>query len=271
MILPTRTYPAKVILFGEYTVLLGGDILAVPYPEYAAKWVMSGGEIDQPLLDYIDYLSENGIQELSQSKLAEMREFVNQGAVLDSSIKVGAGLGSSGSVVAGIYDVCKLSENSTTEALLETFVKMESYFHGNSSGIDPLVSYTQSAIHKSGGSVKLIDNLTLPTFTLYDSGISRNTQQLVAKFKERLTSEPSYASDIATIRDLNQKIINAVLAGKLDSTKLERLSGLQYDVMSDLIPPSVKTDWKSDQQHTWKICGAGGGGYFMRMESNTID
>ncbi len=266
MILPTRTYPAKVILFGEYTVLLGGDILAVPYSDYAALWVKSSAEIDQRLLDYVDHLSANPIKNLSLSKLADLQELIVQGTFLSSSIKVGAGLGSSGSVVAAIYDVCKASDDLPTEALLQTFIKMESFFHGSSSGIDPLVSFTQSGVHKSGSDVLLVSDLTLPTFTLYDSGISRNTQQLVARFKQRLLSDLHYAADIGTIKDINHKIISAVLSDTLDVTILERLSILQYDVMDDLIPTSVKEEWKEDEQHIWKICGAGGGGYFMKFQ-----
>ena len=67
----------------------------------------------------------------------------------DSSIPQGYGVGSSGALVAAIYDQyaqekITVLENLTKEKLLrlkEIFSAMESFFHGNSSGLDPLNSY----------------------------------------------------------------------------------------------------------------------------------
>jgi mevalonate kinase len=66
----------------------------------------------------------------------------------DSSIPQGYGVGSSGALVAAIYDKyaqnkITVLENLTREKLLELkifFSQMES-FHGKSSGLDPLNSY----------------------------------------------------------------------------------------------------------------------------------
>ena len=67
----------------------------------------------------------------------------------DSSIPQGYGVGSSGALVAAIYDKyatdkITVLENLTREKLLKLkiiFSKMESFFHGKSSGLDPLNSY----------------------------------------------------------------------------------------------------------------------------------
>ena len=67
----------------------------------------------------------------------------------DSSIPQGYGVGSSGALVAAIYDEyasdkITVLENLTRDKLLQLktiFSEMESFFHGKSSGLDPLNSY----------------------------------------------------------------------------------------------------------------------------------
>ena len=67
----------------------------------------------------------------------------------DSSIPQGYGIGSSGALVASIYDQyaedkITILENLTRDKLLNLkaiFSLMESFFHGKSSGLDPLNSY----------------------------------------------------------------------------------------------------------------------------------
>jgi len=67
----------------------------------------------------------------------------------DSSIPQGYGVGSSGALVAAIYDTYAIDKIEATETLTrdkllrlkEIFSLMESFFHGKSSGLDPLNSY----------------------------------------------------------------------------------------------------------------------------------
>lgn len=74
---------------------------------------------------------------------------VARGMYFDSSIPQGYGVGSSGALVAAIYDKyandkITVLENLTREKLLQLktiFGQMESFFHGKSSGLDPLNSY----------------------------------------------------------------------------------------------------------------------------------
>jgi len=49
-----REYPAKILLYGEHTVLRSGRGLAVPYPGLALRW--SRSTPDEQLLRFCDYL-----------------------------------------------------------------------------------------------------------------------------------------------------------------------------------------------------------------------
>ncbi len=81
--------------------------------------------------------------------LEVLKTDVERGMYFDSSIPQGYGVGSSGALVAAIYDKyadnkITVLENLTREKLLQLkniFSQMESFFHGKSSGLDPLNSY----------------------------------------------------------------------------------------------------------------------------------
>src|SRR5690606_34737948 len=87
--------------------------------------------------------------DLVRFDLEALNEDLSQGMYFDSSIPQGYGIGSSGALVAAIYDKYGLEkitvlENLTREKLLKLkaiFGRMESFFHGKSSGLDPLNSY----------------------------------------------------------------------------------------------------------------------------------
>ena len=82
-------------------------------------------------------------------RLDDLKRDIDQNLHFDSSIPQGYGVGSSGALVAAIYDhyaddKITVLENLTREKLLRLksiFSKMESFFHGKSSGLDPLNSY----------------------------------------------------------------------------------------------------------------------------------
>ena len=74
---------------------------------------------------------------------------VAKGMYFDSSIPQGYGVGSSGALVAAIYsnyaaNPIQPEDNIGKDDILTlktTFGQLESYFHGKSSGVDPLICY----------------------------------------------------------------------------------------------------------------------------------
>ena len=114
----------------------------------------------------------------------------------DSNIPLGYGVGSSGALVAAIYDRYKLTEIEDAMKLKSFLAAMESYFHGSSSGVDPLQCFFGKPFVLSQ---QTTDNRQQPSFTILDSDfISENihiflidtkikspTAPLVDYFKER--------------------------------------------------------------------------------------
>src|SRR5690606_24205453 len=128
---------------------------------------------------------------------------VNAGMYFDSSIPQGYGVGSSGALVAAIYDKyahdkITVLENLTREKLLvlkSIFSEMESFFHGKSSGLDPLNSYLSIPILIN--SKDNIEATGIPSqksdgkgaVFLLDSGMIGETAPMVSIFMENMKQE----------------------------------------------------------------------------------
>src|SRR5690606_28377114 len=128
---------------------------------------------------------------------------IARGPYFDSSIPQGYGIGSSGALVAAIYyryaqDKTTVLENLTRDTLLrlkELFGRMESCFHGKSSGLDPLNSYLSLPILIN--SKDNIESTSIPSQNtngkgavfLLDSGMSGETAPMVHLFMEKMKQE----------------------------------------------------------------------------------
>ena len=148
---------SKILLFGEYGIIQDSKGLSIPYNFYngalktednqTAEAIKSNGNLQR----FVSYLTNMQIEnpELVTFNIKSLQADVNNGMYFDSSIPQGYGVGSSGALVAAIYDKyaqnkITVLENLTREKLLllkNIFSKMESFFHGKSSGLDPLNSY----------------------------------------------------------------------------------------------------------------------------------
>ena len=145
---------SKILLFGEYGIIKDSKGLSIPYNFYKGalkhrqKHSALSKESNTVLQDYQQYLKTIDTN-LVSFKLDQMVSDVSDGMYFDSSIPRGYGVGSSGALVAAIYDRYALDkvtvlENLTRDKLLKLkviFAEMESFFHGKSSGLDPLNSY----------------------------------------------------------------------------------------------------------------------------------
>ena len=142
---------SKILLFGEYGIIEDSKGLSIPYNFYkgALKIPNKKNSISKSsndiLKDFLNYLKQRKIN----LDLVKFASDLDKGLYFDSSIPKGYGIGSSGALVAAIYDKYAFEkitvlENLTQEKLLrlkKIFSDMESFFHGKSSGLDPLNSY----------------------------------------------------------------------------------------------------------------------------------
>ena len=258
-------YPAKLLLFGEHTVLKGSSSLAIPLDQYGMRWIDKVGAHPDWLPAYITYLKEHCSSFLN---LPFLMKWIDH-KTIEANIPIGYGLGSSGALTAAIYDVAHIDDHLPLAELQRRLGLMESFFHGKSSGFDPLVSYCGSPILKDQSGIQKLDAGKVQSELLcylFDSGKPRNGSSMIQLFLENF-EKPSV--QIERLIALNNEIINSFLR----STSVEEnynticeISKLQLENLTFMIPDTIAEIWKqglSSDKFSMKICGAGGGGYFL--------
>lgn len=284
-------FPAKLLLFGEYAIVTGGLGLAVPFEQKGGEWAFARQNVlkqqtisasQEAILAFAAYLKQLEQEEklLMSIDLAALEKDVLRGYYFDSSIPMGYGLGSSGALIAAIYHhyvakrPTKKLDSTALKQLRSHFAIMESFFHGKSSGIDPLVSYLDhSILILADGNLEMIDfrlsQVNCPLF-LYDTCMERNTGPLVNHFLSKMKEEAYAKACQETLTEINQNCIQALLAD--DTPKLwdnmQRLSQFQQVYFDRMIPEAIRPLWQKgleSQIFSFKICGAGGGGMMIGL------
>ena len=268
----SRNFPAKVLLFGEYTILLGAPALAVPIQNFTSRWDFS----DAPHPSQVHLQSLLQYLKKEQCSFLDLRAFDNdmkKGLLYDTTIPIGYGAGSSGSVSAAILHRYSTSPTKDQAKIRTQLQFIEDNFHGKSSGLDPLVSYYQKPVLvDEEKQVQLLPDLEwkgIGTFFLIDTLKSRSTAPLVQAFKERLQEEEGYMSDLKDILvpDVKQAIAN-LQAGNATALfdSMHDISMFQFKYFKTMILPDFQDLWLkglSSDLFKLKLCGAGGGGYIL--------
>jgi mevalonate kinase len=265
-----KTFPSKILLFGEYTTLLGGDALALPYSAFTTSWAYGGIFKNSGIVDHLRAV----VSTYPDLRFKEHAwyEFIGRGGYLFSTIPMGYGLGSSGSVVAAlVHDfVDGVDSHWSSTDLLKLFATIESFFHGKSSGIDPLVIYLNCGVIKKNGEISVLPELKLDdNWSLVDSHMPRNTESLVNKFKEAIKDE-RFRLAVEKIMVLQNNLIECYLSEYNYSSLMRELSIAQYETFGHLIPNNIKAYWQeglTSGRYSIKLCGAGGGGFFLKYEA----
>lgn len=274
-------YHSKLLLFGEYLIIRSGRALAVPYQAFGGKWnyAPEAPALQQnlpALAGYLLDLSKKGNLLCELDFKAFFRD-LDKGLFFDSDIPVGYGLGSSGALSAGLYDkygIDKIDKNAAAnfDTLRKILSQIENFFHGSSSGIDPLISYiNQPVVIREDGSVELIslpENKESRSFFLLDTQMPRQTSPLVQLFFKRCAFE-AYRKQIdgpltsASVSAIDHFIQNNRPALAEDFTEI---SALQYHLFLEMIPESFRRIWEEGLDSgafSLKLCGAGGGGFIL--------
>jgi mevalonate kinase len=277
---------AKILLFGEYGIIKDSKGLAIPYNHYQGALKISERASEKALVSnhnlakLCSYLSDMN-SELVKFDLDAFRADVSEGMYFDSSIPQGYGVGSSGALVASIYDKYALDkitvlENLTKEKLLKLkkiFSLMESFFHGQSSGLDPLNSYLSLPILiKSNSNV---EPTGIPyqkegkaAVFLLDSKIVGETEPMVNIFMNKMKNEgfrKMFSEEFATHTD---SCIEDFLRGDVKSlfSNMKSLSMVVLENFKPMIPSAFHKLWKQgidSNDYYLKLCGSGGGGYIL--------
>lgn len=281
---------SKILLFGEYGIIKDSKGLSIPYNFFkgALKTSKNLSEIakksNESLRAFAVYLEKMQLEnpELVTFDFESLKKDVAKGMYFDSSIPQGYGVGSSGALVAAIYDkyaVEKITvlENLTREKLLTLkaiFGAMESFFHGKSSGLDPLNSYLSLPILIN--SKDNIESTSIPSQNLegtgavflLDSGIIGETAPMVQIFMEQMKQDGFRNMLKDQFIKHTDACVEDFISGNMKSLfgNLKQLSNVVLDNFKPMIPAEFHKLWKNGietNDYYLKLCGSGGGGYIL--------
>lgn len=263
-------YSAKLLLFGEHILLLGAPAVAVPVPAFGGQWAWHNTPVvSSPLLVFVENLEAICPQIIDTQKFAQE---IAAGLFFKSNIPMGYGLGSSGALCAAVYDRFSWEKTDSFSELQAIFAKMEGFFHGHSSGIDPLTSYLNQPL--------LIENKTEvapvmpaawsepPVVFLLDSQLPRQTGPLVQWFLEQ-SQQPDWRADLQhKLLPAHQVMVQGWLQAQpaVFWPALRQVSRFQFAHFHPMVPVTLRDIWQQSfekQSITFKICGAGGGGFLL--------
>jgi len=278
------------LLFGEYTVLLNSMGLSIPYSHFKGELTFIDEDkytdrnfarrSNDELKKYFYFLDSNS----EFGTIINIKQFyqdIQDGLYFESSIPESYGLGSSGALCAAIYsryavnsDLLGDRNDKSILRIKENLSRLESGFHGKSSGLDPLNSYlkTPLLIHNHEN----IEMVQLPgekfgnesAIFLIDTKQTGNTAPLVQTFLDNCKDENYKKLICETLIPLNNSCISTLISGKLDSffDRLTHLSKFQYEYFNSLIPEFYLELWKTgldSDKFYLKLCGSGGGGFLL--------
>jgi len=278
---------AKILLFGEYGIIKDSKGLAIPYNTYQGALKKETNLEEQELKSnknlrqFYNYLCQLDALDITQFDLEGFNDDLNEGLYFDSSIPQGYGVGSSGALVAAVYDKyaknkITVLENLTRNKLLTlktTFSKMESFFHGKSSGLDPLNSYLSLPILIN--SKDDLEATGIPSqkpgkgaVFLLDSKMVGETGPMVSIFMNKMKNEgfrKMLNQDFAKYTDA---CIDHFLKGNFNALfgDVKQLSKVVLTHFKPMIPKAFHKLWEqgiTSNDYYLKLCGSGGGGYIL--------
>ncbi len=281
---------SKILLFGEYGIIKDSKGLSIPYNFYKGALkidkhhTVSTHKSNASLKRFAEYLESLQLEDpkLVSFDMETLKADLENGLYFDSSIPQGYGVGSSGALVAAIYDKyahnkITVLENLTREKLLilkGIFAEMESFFHGKSSGLDPLNSYLSLPILIN--SKDNIEPAGIPSQTengkgavfLLDSGSTGETAPMVQIFMENMKQEGFRNMLKDQFVKHTDACVENFLQGDVKTLfgNIKELSKVVLDNFKPMIPAQFHKLWKKGidtNSYYLKLCGSGGGGYML--------
>ena len=269
-------YYSKVILFGEYSMIFDTTALMIPLTKFSAQWRFAphldangGAASNASLKRFADYLST--LDEVKD--MIDLQRFdhdLRYNLFLDSNVPSGYGLGSSGTLVAAVYDGYAKQKTDDLLQLKTLFGKMESYFHGSSSGIDPLQCYVGKPFKITPEGAQLLSDDFLKKdihICLIDSKIKSNTKPLVDHFKRQREDTVFLNRFQSEYVPCVTSCIDSMIQGNtnLFFKSLKQLTKGQLAFLRPMITENTLDMFTTNYDFNFgvKISGSGGGGYVL--------
>lgn len=290
-------FNSKILLFGEYGIIQNSMGLSIPYDSFKGQLQFRSESTPDPnavvksndsLREYAKYLLElhNSGELLFKLDAERLQADLEKDLYFESSIPQGFGVGSSGALVAALYSEYALNKiepeqvgKTDLKRLKKIFSQMESYFHGTSSGMDPLICYIDLPVLIR--SKTNIDTVALPAenvtgqgaIFLIDTGRPGRTQPLVNYFLDKCKEKDFRQKVKEKFIPYNDQCIKDFLKGETKSlfSNLYHVSKFLVENLTPMVPKLFRDLWLQGLEtnaYYLKLCGSGGGGFILGFTEN---
>ncbi|MDP2337779.1 MAG: hypothetical protein Q8N05_15305 [Bacteroidota bacterium] len=275
------SFPSKLLLFGEYGLMFDAMALSVPFNRFSGYLDLDADQSHQEssaeIRKFYEHLKtgDSSLNLHFSFNLDRLEEDIQNGLYFNSNIPQQYGVGSSGALVAALfsrYTACSVPQNEPNPELLKAdFAILESYFHGRSSGLDPLISFLNLPIlldtKKTVQPVQLDLAQTGLSIALIDTKTTGATGPLVQHFIDQM-NYPDYELAFETqFIPANNGCIESLLNGKKRSffLFLEKLIQFQLGHFQRMIPVNFHAviSGALKEKVFIKLLGSGGGGFLI--------
>jgi mevalonate kinase len=286
---PTTIFNSKLLLFGEYGLMFDAMALSVPFDRFSGYLDFdvnhSHQESSTEILKFYEYLKTgNTNQKLHfPFDLERFETDLAKGMYFNSNIPQQYGIGSSGALVAALfsrYSAGFVPKNKPVPELLKVdFALLESFFHGKSSGIDPLTSFINKAlVIDSEKQIRTVDfdlkRLDL-AIALIDTKTTGATAPLVRHFTDLFNLPEFEQAFYEQFIPANNGCIESFM--KNDKTTffrhLEQLVRFEKYHFYQMVPANFHRviSFAHCEKVYIKLLGSGGGGYLLAFaESQSV-
>lgn len=298
MKLSKDVFYAKVMLFGEYSVICDSMGLTMPYTHFTGElsfiqdekytdceYALRSNQMLKDFRNYLEDISDKGAL-LCDFDMEAYRQDLRRGLYFESSIPQGYGMGSSGALVAALYsryakDRINGDRQVSPEGILQLkkiFSQLESHFHGTSSGIDPLncyISYPLLIRNKESIEIVGIPRNKHGNGAIFaiNTGRAGKTSPLVSYFVDRCKEDRFMRKVKEELIPVNNACIQTLIDGDTPAffENLKSLSRFQLDHLDPMIPSDYRSLWENGIRtgdYYLKLCGSGGGGFILGFTEN---
>lgn len=279
---PGTHFNSKLLLFGEYGLMFDAMALSVPFPRFSGFLDFDSDsshlESTAEIRKFYNHLKSGKAFEALhfQFDLTKLERDLEKGLYFNSTIPQQYGLGSSGALVAALfskYILVSAPENELSpERLKADFALLESYFHGKSSGLDPLISYLNRPIliDSEKQICPMIDfdlNKSGLAMALIDTKKTGATGPLVQHFIDLFNLPEFELAFQKQFLPANNGCIESLLSGDKQKffAHLEQLVRFEVYHFHRMIPANFHRviSFAHCEKVFIKLLGSGGGGFLL--------
>ena len=289
----TASAAAKIILFGEHFVVYGEPaiVLAIDKRAYATVdqsddkclHVRSANlNLKGYFKDGVFKVEQGDIREAKlksepvrvavERVLAAYKEQIGLDVEINSTVPVGAGLGSSAAVVAAVTEAAGalLNVKMTKEDVFRVALEAERVVHGTASVVDPAIAtFGGTLLFQTDTGFKPLEVKTEVPLVIGNTGVERSTKVQVDKVR-------AIAKNYPQIMELMKKTAREIVLRAMDAFKhndlkaLGDLMNVNHALLYGICVSDESLEWlinaaKKAGAYGAKLTGAGGGGCMIAL------